>query len=195
MEHFTIRLETFKNVQCFFKVSVEQLALAGFYYSGVVDETICFLCNLKLYCWEEKDVPMIEHKKHNSRCPYPTCCKESVLFSIPMVNFNNKLDQIHFIRKKIRDNIEPEYFTPIVKETLIDTYDKVMKKMKGKVLIYTKHNHIVGLCSIADCTKHNLSYPLPCNCNWVIAQIELILHYLSCFYHYSMKEREDYHDI
>ncbi|CAB3387125.1 Hypothetical predicted protein [Cloeon dipterum] len=48
----------------------EELARAGFFYHGVGDRVICFLCNLGLKDWDTKDDPIDQHCKWNSNCKY-----------------------------------------------------------------------------------------------------------------------------
>lgn len=50
--------------------SPEQLADAGFVYTGCDDKTVCFYCGGGLKDWEAEDVPWLEHLRWFSRCPY-----------------------------------------------------------------------------------------------------------------------------
>lgn len=195
MEHYIFRLNSFKNHENKFKVKCEDLALAGFYYSGVSDEVICFKCGLRLFQWKIGDDPTAEHDKYSLKCFDTGCCKESVQICLTVTNFSNKLDQIRFIRRIMQNDNYRELFHQESREALNDTFDKVMKKMEGRILNYVKHNHIVGLCLLANCNNHNKSYPLPCNCEWLTQRINLIIYHLGNYYHYMMKERDDYYDI
>ncbi|KAF4525085.1 hypothetical protein B566_EDAN015964, partial [Ephemera danica] len=48
----------------------EQLAEAGFYYTGTGDRVICFQCGGGLKDWAENDCPWEEHAKWFSKCAY-----------------------------------------------------------------------------------------------------------------------------
>ncbi|KAG5308357.1 DIAP1 inhibitor, partial [Acromyrmex insinuator] len=48
----------------------EELATAGFYYSGSGDETLCYYCGGGLMDWDPYDDPWVEHAKWFSQCPY-----------------------------------------------------------------------------------------------------------------------------
>ena len=48
----------------------QQLAEAGFFYSGTGDLVVCFDCDLQLNHWEKDDVPFEEHAKF---CPEEFC--------------------------------------------------------------------------------------------------------------------------
>ena len=43
---------------------------AGFYYTGKKDTVKCFDCEIELSEWKEGDVPLDEHKKHNTHCNF-----------------------------------------------------------------------------------------------------------------------------
>lgn len=46
----------------------DNLAAAGFYFSGEDDRVICFECKLALEAWKEGDIPEQEHKKWQADC-------------------------------------------------------------------------------------------------------------------------------
>ncbi|KYN26823.1 Apoptosis 1 inhibitor [Trachymyrmex cornetzi] len=48
----------------------EELATAGFYYSGSGDETLCYYCGGGLMHWDPYDDPWVEHAKWFNQCPY-----------------------------------------------------------------------------------------------------------------------------
>nr|WIE95435.1 hypothetical protein [Microctonus hyperodae filamentous virus] len=48
----------------------DQLADAGFYYTGVGDQTMCFYCNGGLKDWEDDDDPWLQHARWFKKCPY-----------------------------------------------------------------------------------------------------------------------------
>ena len=50
--------------------SPEEMSEAGFYYSGMHDQVICFCCGRGLYKWLPTDNPWEEHKKHSPDCYY-----------------------------------------------------------------------------------------------------------------------------
>lgn len=48
----------------------EELAEAGFYYTGYGDQTLCYHCGGGLRDWEPNDNPWVEHAKWFENCPY-----------------------------------------------------------------------------------------------------------------------------
>lgn len=52
-------------------ISPEELAYAGFFYTGTFDKVQCPYCYLKVYNWQPDDIAIFEHKRHaRSRCSY-----------------------------------------------------------------------------------------------------------------------------
>ncbi|KAJ8939446.1 hypothetical protein NQ318_023072 [Aromia moschata] len=64
------RLATFKNWPKSLKQKPADLAEAGFYYTGVGDQTLCFYCGGGLKDWEENDEPWEQHALWFSKCVY-----------------------------------------------------------------------------------------------------------------------------
>lgn len=64
------RLRSFETWPATTAQTKEQMASAGFYYSGKGDETICYYCGLGLFCWSPNDDPVEEHLKYYSNCEY-----------------------------------------------------------------------------------------------------------------------------
>ena len=48
----------------------DRYSLAGFYYTGQSDFTICFACGLKVNQWERQDKPWDEHIRLSPDCLY-----------------------------------------------------------------------------------------------------------------------------
>lgn len=53
----------------------QQMAEAGFYYTGKGDKTVCFYCDLHLKDWEAKDNPWEEHARWFDSCAYVSLVK------------------------------------------------------------------------------------------------------------------------
>ncbi|XP_066587225.1 death-associated inhibitor of apoptosis 1-like isoform X2 [Prorops nasuta] len=64
------RLRTFESWPKSMPQTKEQLAEAGFYYTGKGDQTLCYHCNGGLKDWEPNDDPWEEHAKWFSKCFY-----------------------------------------------------------------------------------------------------------------------------
>ena len=64
------RLMTFTRWPKDCGVSPENLARAGFFYTGTNDQVQCAFCEKTLMNWEHGDDPMAEHWKHAPRCPF-----------------------------------------------------------------------------------------------------------------------------
>ncbi|KAF4521848.1 hypothetical protein B566_EDAN003722 [Ephemera danica] len=64
------RVFTFKNWPIALHQTPEDLASAGFFYTGTGDRVICYECNLGLKDWEEGDIPIEEHKRWRANCSF-----------------------------------------------------------------------------------------------------------------------------
>lgn len=51
-------------------IEINDLAEAGFFYTGNEDKVVCFSCGCGLKGWEDGDVPLEEHKKTSEDCEY-----------------------------------------------------------------------------------------------------------------------------
>ena len=74
-------------------VSPEELALAGFFYTGSTDRVQCAFCENVLRNWESGDNPTFEHRRHFPRCrfvlgqdvgnvPIPTAQRQQVMVTV-----------------------------------------------------------------------------------------------------------------
>ncbi|CAH2047207.1 unnamed protein product, partial [Iphiclides podalirius] len=64
------RLRTFKDWPRCMRQKPEELAEAGFFYTGHGDKTKCFYCDGGLKDWENDDVPWEQHARWFDRCAY-----------------------------------------------------------------------------------------------------------------------------
>ncbi|AAR28804.1 iap3 [Leucania separata nucleopolyhedrovirus] len=64
------RLVTYKYWPKSMKQTPQQLAEAGFYYSGTGDQVKCFFCGGGLKDWEPADDPWAQHARWFDRCAY-----------------------------------------------------------------------------------------------------------------------------
>ncbi|NXX89787.1 XIAP ligase, partial [Centropus bengalensis] len=62
------RLKSFQDWPPDGQLAPEELASAGFYYTGVGDQVACFCCGGKLKKWEPGDRAWSEHKRHFPKC-------------------------------------------------------------------------------------------------------------------------------
>ncbi|XP_074867925.1 baculoviral IAP repeat-containing protein 7 [Carettochelys insculpta] len=70
METEAMRLATFENWPLHTELYPEQLARAGFFYTGQGDTVRCFYCDGSLRNWELGDDPWREHAKWFPRCEF-----------------------------------------------------------------------------------------------------------------------------
>ncbi|KAJ8716649.1 hypothetical protein PYW07_003276 [Mythimna separata] len=66
----TARLRSFQDWPRCMKQKPEELAEAGFFYTGQGDKTKCFYCDGGLKDWENDDVPWEQHARWFDRCAY-----------------------------------------------------------------------------------------------------------------------------
>ena len=78
------RLNTFTSWPIGIKQRPDELAAAGFYYTGCGDELVCFSCGSKMCQLEPDDNPWVEHqkllKRSNKNCAYLDSKKKIVEF-------------------------------------------------------------------------------------------------------------------
>ena len=65
---FEIRLDTFLCWEG--EARPDELAISGFFYTGVRDAVTCWCCNGGLRFWENEDDPFFEHAKWYPHCEY-----------------------------------------------------------------------------------------------------------------------------
>ncbi|XP_058798919.1 baculoviral IAP repeat-containing protein 2-like isoform X2 [Phymastichus coffea] len=67
---YKARLQTFADWPTSMAQTKEQLADAGFFYTGTGDQTTCYHCGGGLKNWEPQDDPWVQHAKWFSTCFY-----------------------------------------------------------------------------------------------------------------------------
>lgn len=85
------RLNSFANWKG--KLTPEELAKAGFYFTSISDICKCYYCGLEIFQWTEDDCPIIEHYKYNyKKCDLAECLwfSASKNFKIPKEDLVSK---------------------------------------------------------------------------------------------------------
>ena len=70
LAHLPARMNTFEIWPKSLPIRPQQLAEAGFYYTGTGDRTACFSCGLNICDWEKDDDPWTEHARFHRNCEY-----------------------------------------------------------------------------------------------------------------------------
>ncbi|XP_045870492.1 baculoviral IAP repeat-containing protein 3 [Meles meles] len=104
MQTHAARLQTFCSWPSRVPVRPEQLATAGFYYTGHSDDVKCFCCDGGLRCWESGDDPWVEHAKWFPRCEYLIRIKGQEFISQIQASYPHLLEQL----LSTSDNTEDE---------------------------------------------------------------------------------------
>ncbi|XP_061927096.1 death-associated inhibitor of apoptosis 1-like isoform X2 [Apis cerana] len=94
---YDARLNTFSTWPKFMLQTKEQLADAGFYYTGKGDQTICYYCGCGLKDWEREDNPWEQHAKWFSKCYY--------LLMIKGQDYVNKVTGRHISSPSVQETI------------------------------------------------------------------------------------------
>ena len=76
-EAYYRRLSTFAEYPASSVMSKEELAWAGFVYTGVSDRVKCEFCHVQLHQWEGTDVAFNEHCRASPTCPFVAPRKSS----------------------------------------------------------------------------------------------------------------------
>uniref|UniRef100_A0A8C4STZ1 NLR family apoptosis inhibitory protein n=2 Tax=Erpetoichthys calabaricus TaxID=27687 RepID=A0A8C4STZ1_ERPCA len=90
------RVESYKDWPGFSKVAVNELAHAGFYFTGLRDEVQCYSCGGSLAHWEEGDDPWKEHAKWFPECNYLQTMKSTE----EIENFSRNYDGFYGVSEK-----------------------------------------------------------------------------------------------
>ena len=64
------RFRSFTGDENNFQVNTNDLARAGFFYTGVNDLVMCPFCHARMYDWKKEDIPLKEHKKRFPGCSF-----------------------------------------------------------------------------------------------------------------------------
>ncbi|KAL5010123.1 hypothetical protein ScPMuIL_012428 [Solemya velum] len=64
------RLQSYRNWPDYAKQKPPQLAAAGFFYTGHIDNVKCFHCGVSLRNWEQADIPLDEHIRWFPECSF-----------------------------------------------------------------------------------------------------------------------------
>lgn len=139
------RLATFQKWPKAIKQRPANLAEAGFFYTGVGDQTLCFHCGGGLKDWEENDDPWEQHALWFSKCVYLNLKKGA-----------------EFI-KKVKEDNEPQLSVPGTSgtQTKDESAPETLSEKCEKVNIQDNEVAEKTLCKI--CYKNELGVVfLPC---------------------------------
>lgn len=72
MKYEFLRLKSFKDRPSSAKGSALRLAAAGFYFSGIGSNCVCFVCLREKDDWADQDIPLKVHRNLNPYCAFLT---------------------------------------------------------------------------------------------------------------------------
>lgn len=110
------RIESYKNWPRALKQRPQELAAAGFYYTGHGDNVQCFMCGGMLRNWNEPDEPWLEHKLW-----FPLC---------PFVLENDPRDEKEPIHNEIRKNLKRSLSNGAIEKGYAGDLIKIYKDYK-----------------------------------------------------------------
>lgn len=64
------RFNTFESWPATIALTPRKLVEAGFYYTGLSDQVVCFSCDLRLSKWQCGDDPYVKHFRLSPNCNY-----------------------------------------------------------------------------------------------------------------------------
>lgn len=134
------RIKSFETWPVGIKQRPQELAEAGFFYSGQSDLTICFSCDVHLSQWEPSDNAWVEHKKHATEdCDFLKINHETVKLNEEKIKEFKKLP-------KVEDTSDETSDSP-VQEVPFESLCKICLERKSSVLFLPcKHVAVCGLC-------------------------------------------------
>jgi hypothetical protein len=135
----TQRIKSFETWPVGIKQRPQELAEAGFFYSGQSDLTICFSCDVHLSKWEPFDNAWVEHKKHATEdCDFLKTNHETV-----------KLNEEKFKEVKKPPKVEEtsDEASESTQEVQFESLCKICLERKSTVLFLPcKHVSVCGIC-------------------------------------------------
>ncbi|XP_076750908.1 baculoviral IAP repeat-containing protein 8 [Xylocopa sonorina] len=113
------RFHTFETWPKSMPQTKEQLADAGFYYTGKGDQTLCYYCGGGLKDWEPEDDPWEQHAKWFSKCYY--------LLMVKGQDYVNKITGQHISRPSKEETMQmnlPSFIKKVERSTSIEAQKK-----------------------------------------------------------------------
>ena len=83
------RLKSFETWPKYLRPTKEEMASAGFVYTGQSDRVVCFACKRELKDWAPEDIPLQEHYRWSKECEYlrmvyvPSLLPQRTPFTMP----------------------------------------------------------------------------------------------------------------
>ena len=133
---YDARLSTFETWPKFMPQTKQQLADAGFYYTGKGDQTLCYHCGGGLKDWEPEDDPWEQHAKWFSKCYYLLMVKGQDYvnkitgqhISPPSKEVNSKTEVVCYLYK-VNESI-CSYTSHLFQETMQMSLPSFIKKVE-----------------------------------------------------------------
>lgn len=134
------RIKSFDTWPVGIKQRPQELAEAGFFYSGQSDITLCFSCGVRLSQWEPSDNAWVEHKKHaTTDCDFLRINHETVKINEEKYNEVKKLQKSEDISDDTSESPE--------REVQFESLCKICLERKSSVLFLPcKHVAVCGIC-------------------------------------------------
>ncbi|XP_012350956.1 baculoviral IAP repeat-containing protein 3 [Apis florea] len=155
---YDARLNTFSTWPSFKLQTKEQLADAGFYYTGKDDQTICYYCACGLRDWEPEDKPWEQHAKWFPKCYY--------LLMVKGQDYVNKITGQHIPSPSTQEtrctdsNSESSYQNNSI-EPSISNIESITENMSNRKVQNNKSADDARICKI--CYNEELEVVfLPC---------------------------------
>lgn len=138
----SVRLATYREWPSGIKQKPEQLAAAGFYYAGIGDRVMCFVCNIILKDWVQDDDPWEQHALWKPDCSYVKLVKGDSYIANVIKTFKKSVTGHQSI------------FVPSAPEAELDE-DKLCKICyeNERQIAYVPCGHVVSCSKCSFCTK------------------------------------------
>lgn len=142
-----VRLGSFKNWPSCYRQRPEDLAEAGFFYSGNLDIVFCFYCGQGLQDWKDDDVPWCEHARWSSDCPFLLNIKGQEFVRLEQLKHNDPLQYNAEKEKQVtsaenqqkrRGSDSDSWNNPAVESLLQNGYSKEM--VQKALALFRKRN-------------------------------------------------------
>ena len=102
---FSMRLKSFSTWPKYAPVAAQELANAGWFYTGLSDRVQCAWCNGVVYNWEEGDTGFGEHHKHYPNCDFLKQSMVTVFDEDPSDKIDNKTVELEKELRQLKNEI------------------------------------------------------------------------------------------
>ncbi|XP_076113462.1 baculoviral IAP repeat-containing protein 2-like [Mytilus galloprovincialis] len=143
------RLDSFKHWPTYLTQSPEEMATAGFFFTGSEDHCRCFFCGGGLKNWEPGDEPWVEHARWYQKCAFVRQCKGERFIEDVQAN-------IYLPTEIVEKNTLPSSERPLCKFKNIPAVSSVTEFGYDEKLVKEAYESLIQKTGKSDITSTEL---------------------------------------